>query len=277
MRDSIQRKFAQIATAFAVALGIAAFSFPPPDVVNARAGVDAKEGMDDSVDRDADGPRVVKASLASSQNGRGSESFGPVISGKARVIDGDTIAIKGARVRLEGIDAPENAQLCPSVSGGKWPCGRAATRTLTRLIAGRNVQCTTLKTDRYDRAIALCKAGVTDINEMMIRTGNAWAFTKYSTRYQRLESQIRTTRIGIWQTTGAVPPWVFRRGRWNVAEQTAPTGCAIKGNITKNGRIYHMPWSRWYAKTRIDTRRGEQWFCSESDAKAAGWRPAVNS
>jgi hypothetical protein len=47
----------------------------------------------------------------------------------------------------------------------------------------------------------------------------------------------------------------------------------IKGNITNGGRIYHMPWSPWYEKVRIETTKGERWFCNENEAVAAGWRP----
>ena len=39
-------------------------------------------------------------------------------------------------------------------------------------------------------------------------------------------------------------------------------------------RIYHVPVGASYAKTRIDTAKGERWFCSEADARAAGWRRA---
>jgi hypothetical protein len=50
--------------------------------------------------------------------------------------------------------------------------------------------------------------------------------------------------------------------------------CDIKGNINSKGeRIYHVPGSRYYAATVIDTTRGERWFCSEGGARAAGWRP----
>jgi hypothetical protein len=51
-------------------------------------------------------------------------------------------------------------------------------------------------------------------------------------------------------------------------------GCGIKGNIsTRTGeRIYHMPGQKYYFETRINWLRGERWFCSESDARAAGWR-----
>ena len=34
------------------------------------------------------------------------------ITGKARIIDRDTIEVAGTRVRLEGIDAPERGQEC---------------------------------------------------------------------------------------------------------------------------------------------------------------------
>jgi hypothetical protein len=53
-------------------------------------------------------------------------------------------------------------------------------------------------------------------------------------------------------------------------------GCTIKGNISKNTgeRIYHAPGQENYGITRIDWFSGERWFCSEADARAAGWRKA---
>ena len=49
--------------------------------------------------------------------------------------------------------------------------------------------------------------------------------------------------------------------------------CAIKGNISRSGaRIYHVPGSPSYDATQIDEARGERWFCSEAEARAAGWR-----
>ncbi len=56
---------------------------------------------------------------------------------------------------------------------------------------------------------------------------------------------------------------------------TRPPGesCLIKGNISPSGRIYHLPNSPAYDKTRIDEARGERWFCTEAEAQAAGWRP----
>jgi micrococcal nuclease len=58
--------------------------------------------------------------------------------------------------------------------------------------------------------------------------------------------------------------------------QSAPSPrCDIKGNINDKGvRIYHVPGDEHYADTRIDAARGERWFCSEAEARAAGWRAA---
>ena len=51
--------------------------------------------------------------------------------------------------------------------------------------------------------------------------------------------------------------------------------CAIKGNISRKGdKIYHLPGTRDYNRTVIDTNSGERMFCSEDEAKAAGWRAA---
>ena len=55
-----------------------------------------------------------------------------------------------------------------------------------------------------------------------------------------------------------------------------PSGgdCDIKGNISVNTgeRIYHVPGQDYYDRTRIDTGKGERYFCSEAEARAAGWR-----
>lgn len=57
---------------------------------------------------------------------------------------------------------------------------------------------------------------------------------------------------------------------------TVPGDCKIKGNVSigSGERIFHVPGQRYYAETRIDARFGERWFCSEADARAAGWRKA---
>ncbi len=52
-------------------------------------------------------------------------------------------------------------------------------------------------------------------------------------------------------------------------------GCHIKGNISAEGeRIYHVPGGKYYDATRIKPAKGERWFCTETEARAAGWRRA---
>lgn len=57
-------------------------------------------------------------------------------------------------------------------------------------------------------------------------------------------------------------------------EATQPSNCKIKGNISyKTGeKIYHVPGGNFYSRTKINPSKGEKWFCSEEDAKKAGWR-----
>ena len=96
-----------------------------------------------------DGPRDRPVSP---RNG----AFAADLSGRARVIDGDTIDIGGARVRLHGVDAPESAQGCLA-GGERWPCGSRATRALAQRIDGRTVACEERDLDRYgtDRCCVL--------------------------------------------------------------------------------------------------------------------------
>ena len=56
------------------------------------------------------------------------------------------------------------------------------------------------------------------------------------------------------------------------ASDGEPGECRIKGNISGSGKIYHVPGTAAYAKTKIDEARGERWFCTEDEARAAGWR-----
>jgi hypothetical protein len=64
---------------------------------------------------------------------------------------------------------------------------------------------------------------------------------------------------------------------WRAANAHGGAGsCDIKGNISINTgeRIYHVPGQEHYWETKISPQYGEQWFCSEAEALAAGWRKA---
>lgn len=125
--------------------------------------------------------------------------------------------------------------------------------------------------DGYDRLIGVCVNGSREINAELVEQGMAWAFVKYSSDYVDLEEKAREARVGVWRAPTQTP-WDYRAEKWKVAEQEAPEGCPIKGNISKGGHIYHAPWSPWYDRTRVSVEKGERWFCTERDALDAGWR-----
>ena len=185
---------------------------------------------------------------------------------QTRVVDGDTLELDGTIYRLNGIDAPEHGQRC-----GDWNCGSDATDALVEIVKGREVTCDPISEDGYGRVIATCYAGGTDLGQELVDKGLAWAFRRYSTEYVDEETQAKSRAIGIW-SDDFLPPWDYREAQWNRAVQEAPQGCPIKGNITRNGRLYHAPWSPWSDRTRINTSKGVRWFCSEAEAIGAGCR-----
>jgi endonuclease YncB( thermonuclease family) len=203
------------------------------------------------------------------------------LSGQADVVDGDTLAIRGenTRIRLYGVDAPEGKQTCNDAQGQRYLCGARAADALAELI-GRNgrVTCREEDRDRYGRAVAVCHANGRDINGELVRQGWAVEYGQYSDgRYSEEETEARQAKRGLW-VGSFVKPWDWRRGERLPSEMTAGTArateenCNIKGNISGSGRIYHVPGSRHYSGTQINEAAGERWFCSEDEAKAAGWR-----
>lgn len=191
-----------------------------------------------------------------------------------KVTDGDTITNGETVYRLNGVDAPEAGQTCLDQGGKKWPCGQAARAHLEDLLSTGSVRCEGKETDGYGRTIATCFLGGVDVGQDLVAVGLAWAFVRYDDVYAEDEAQARAKKLGVWSAPNQ-PPWDYRADKWRVAEQTAPDGCPIKGNISKNGRIYHAPWSPWYGRTKISTEKGERWFCSEAEAVAAGWRAPI--
>lgn len=192
------------------------------------------------------------------------------VMGNIRVIDGDTFDLEDQTIRLHGIDAPERGQRCNGFSGS-WACGDVAMVGLQNLLTTGQVSCDVHGRDAYGRSIARCLVDGRDIAAALVENGYAWAFVRYSDDYIGQEARARGAARGIWQAKTEAP-WAFRDRRWAAAAQHAPDGCPIKGNISANGRIYHAPWSKWYSRTRINTSKGERWFCSEADALQAGWR-----
>ena len=95
------------------------------------------------------------------------------ISGRASVVDGDTLEVRGVRIRLFGIDAPEGQQLCKKPSGETWRCGQQSALALSEKLGQATVVCSERATDRYGRSVAVCFLGGEDINGWLVQEG--WA------------------------------------------------------------------------------------------------------
>ncbi len=118
------------------------------------------------------------------------------ITGPARVVDGDTLRVRGVKVRLADIDAPERRQTCWRASG-EFRCGLRATAVLKAIIGGQEVRCVEKGRDRYRRVLAVCYAGKIDIGGELVRRGWALAYRRYSMTYIRQEAEARAAKRGL--------------------------------------------------------------------------------
>lgn len=118
---------------------------------------------------------------------------GEPFSGKARAVDGDSLALAGKRIRLIGIDAPELRQTCQK-AGGTTPCGNRSYAELKFLVSGKRVECEGYGLDRYDRTLAKCRIGKNDLGAIMVRKGWAISYGDYASE----ERIARSARAGIW-------------------------------------------------------------------------------
>src|SRR2546430_17694937 len=93
------------------------------------------------------------------------EAFADDLVGRASVIDGDTLEIHGTRIRLWGVDAPENSQLCRGEGSLQYRCGAKAANDLDAFISGRPVSCLPISLDRYGRPVARCEVDGADVGD----------------------------------------------------------------------------------------------------------------
>ena len=199
-------------------------------------------------------------------------SGGENIVGRASVIDGDTLEIHGTRISLHGIDAPESGQSC-LVQSQPSRCGQQAALALAERIGAQTVTCEPKGRDQFQTVVAVCSAGAENLNAWLVAAGMALAYRQDSTDYVRQEKAAAKKKTGIWR--GAfVKPWKWRLGKRLVLDSDPDNNaCTITGNISQSSkRVYHVPGGQYYGPIRIETSKGERWFCSEADAKKAGWR-----
>ena len=141
-----------------------------------------------------------------------------VISGYAKIIDGDTIKINSKKIRLHGIDAPEKKQTCKKsylIIGNfsltkNYLCGEVSTNELIKKINNHIIKCKIKDVDRYSRFIGECYKRNENLNSWLVSNGYAVAYRKYSKKYISDEINAKNDKLGIWQGKFEMP-WNFRR------------------------------------------------------------------
>jgi endonuclease YncB( thermonuclease family) len=230
-------------------------------------------------------------------------SLCPTFAATAVVRDGDTIQLGDMTYRLDGVDAPELDQICIDDHADPFNCGIDAREQLSKLIGGRSVHCDDLGPDKTfrNRHLGICgiDGDATSLNQQLVRLGRAVSVEPAAKLHLREDAtSAKADNRGLWKGC-FVAPREFRAGKKDGAllggscrsdrdseiravlfpEETAmPPGCSIKGKfavrarVTGNVGIYHLRGCPSYAGLAGPDR----WFCSEDDARAAGFRRAFN-
>ena len=124
------------------------------------------------------------------------------------IIDGDIIEVlhyeKAERIRLNGIDCPENGQTF----------GKRAKQATSELVFGKNVLLQTHGKDRHGRTIAdVFLPDGRKVNQLLVKDGWCWWYRKHAPRdviLEELERRARVDRFGVWSDPHPLPPWLYR-------------------------------------------------------------------
>ncbi len=136
------------------------------------------------------------------------------ITGRPKIVDGDTLELQGQAIRLYGIDAPELGQAC-TIKERTYDCGMVARTALLDLTAGVAVTCKVVPAEpgraAGDGRSGRCFAQGYDLSEGMAYTGWALALREVSERYLVFEERAQAAGRGLWKGR-FVTPWDWRGG-----------------------------------------------------------------
>lgn len=173
------------------------------------------------------GALAILATMIVTPDAKSETLFGRCIG----VTDGDTVTIldKGNVqhvIRLFAIDAPETSchRQKPSslddecVERGQ-PFGRAAKKSLSDLVYGKEVNVELQPGETYGRRIGTVWAGPINANLEQVKRGYAMMYRKYALHgllpdeFREMENAERVAQergLGLWSDPDPVPPWRFR-------------------------------------------------------------------
>ena len=132
------------------------------------------------------------------------------LANNLRVVDGDTIILNGEKIRFSGIDTPELKQTCVQ-DNQEVRCGNTAKTLLIKKIGNTIPECISEGKDFYNRILAECFVNGESLSKFLVRSGYAFAYRKYSTKFVKDEDFAKTNKLGMWSMTFQYP-WDFRKG-----------------------------------------------------------------
>ncbi len=193
-----------------------------------------------------------------------------VLEGPARVLAGDKIEVQGQQLYLSGLSVPTTDNPC-TLDGQS--CAAYSKAGLIALIGDKPVTCALEDRTQGSVPTATCLLGSEDLSELINARGLAIMFPENPTTLTDGAPSLNSVSAGLLSLQ------VMKDYASALATGLlSPRDCPIKGNIARRtgNKIYHSPGAAHYKRTLIDLTRGEQWFCNEEDAVAAGFRKASN-
>ena len=125
-----------------------------------------------------------------------------------KIVDGDTIVLKGEKIRFSGIDTPELKQTCIK-DDQKIFCGMLAKMILVKKIGNEIPNCKKEGVDVYKRVLAECFVNGESLSSFLVRSGYAFAYRKYSKKFIKDEEFAKENKLGMWSMQFEYP-WKFR-------------------------------------------------------------------
>ena len=126
-----------------------------------------------------------------------------------KIVDGDTIVLNGEKIRFSGIDTPELKQTCLQ-NDQEVGCGMSARMLLVKKIGNNTLECISEGKDAYKRTLAECFVIGESLSKFLVRSGYAFAYRKYSTKFIKDEEFAKANKLGMWAMTFQYP-WDFRK------------------------------------------------------------------
>lgn len=121
-------------------------------------------------------------------------------SGKAFIIDGDTLKINDTKIRLVGVDAPEISQKC-KIRGHVENCGEVVKLRLVQATSTKDVTCYDHGKDYFGRILGECYVEDLNINKWLLREGLAvYYYNKDFKSYKIFEILAKQDKVGLWDS-----------------------------------------------------------------------------